>query len=108
MVAKKEGMSIKVLSRLRVLYPARRQPPLAVAPIGKLEVNPEPDSFSWPDFQYEMGKVEGNDRKEKTRGMRKLSDQLNGYVNPWKSTALMGKSRVGKVSASFCLQLRLY
>lgn len=47
------------------------------------------DIFSWKDIAYEVP-VSGGE-------MRKLLDDVSGYVAPGKLTALMGESGAGKV-----------
>ena len=66
------------------------------AGIIELEKPGQSDIFSWKNIQYEVP-VSGE-------GMRKLLDNVSGYVAPGKLTALMGETGAGKVGCSRCRQ----
>ena len=60
-----------------------------VADILKSETSSHADIFSWKNIEYEVP-ISGKE-------MRKLLDDVSGYVAPGKLTALMGESGAGKV-----------
>ena len=60
------------------------------AGILKSKKSSHPDIFSWKNIEYEVP-VSG-------RELRKLLDDVSGYVAPGKLTALMGESGAGKVA----------
>ena len=60
-----------------------------IAGILKSEKPGRADTFSWKNIQYEVPISRGK--------MRKLLDDVSGYVAPGKLTALMGETGAGKV-----------
>ena len=56
----------------------------------------EGNIFSWKNIQYEVPVSRGK--------IRRLLDNVSGYVAPGKLTALMGETGAGKVGNSRCRQ----
>ena len=65
----------------------------SIAGILKSEKPGRADVFSWKNIQYEVP-ISGGE-------MRRLLDDVSGYVAPGKLTALMGETGAGKVGIAF-------
>jgi ATP-binding cassette subfamily G (WHITE) protein 2 (SNQ2) len=77
------------------LYQIQEEPDAAdnsITGIVKSEKPRRTDVFSWKNIQYEVP-ISGGE-------MRKLLDDVSGYVAPRKLTALMGETGAGKVGIS--------